>query len=536
MAIIIERTITIKDDKATLDSPLYLYIGDGDITCLFAIKEIKKAATFGSINTTNLITENASYGEVRIYKPDKYLVFTARAEIIDDKLQAVFSYENIDELKEAGVHQLQIHLYDNDSDEKNRYTIPPIEINVLYPVGTETSLIDSAVVGYSLLDMIDEEEPTFDEEGNYNKTTWETGDIITKNKLNKLEDALYQMNNASNEGFITNESLDAALANKADKVHNHTTNNISGLARVATTGSYNDLSNKPSFATAAQLDSKADVNHTHSEYLTSLPSDYVKKSDIPTKTSQLTNDSGFITNATIPTTTSQLINNSGFITAADIPTIPTKVSQLQNDLGYMNGVPSEFITESELLAKGYATTGYVTSAINNAQLSGGGGDGSSIDLSVYATKSELANYATILELPTKVSQLTNDAGYITSIPSAYVTESELSAKGYATTTYVNEVVSNINTGGSGGSTDLSGYVTTTEMNNALASKSNIGHTHNEYALKTDIPSLTEVPTNVSAFTNDAGYITSNSITGIEIVTELPPESEQKQGVLYIVKG
>lgn len=36
--------------------------------------------------------------------------------------------------------------------------------------------------------------------------------------------------------------------------------------------------------------------------------------DIPTKTSDLTNDSGFITNADIPTKTSDLTNDSGFIT------------------------------------------------------------------------------------------------------------------------------------------------------------------------------------------------------------------------------
>ena len=42
MAIVIERTITIKNDKATLDNPIYLYTGDGDITFLFTIKEVKK--------------------------------------------------------------------------------------------------------------------------------------------------------------------------------------------------------------------------------------------------------------------------------------------------------------------------------------------------------------------------------------------------------------------------------------------------------------------------------------------------------------
>ena len=69
------------------------------------------------------------------------------------------------------------------------------------------------------------------------------------------------------------------------------------------------------------------------------------KSDIPTKTSELENDSDFITSKdipTVPTKTSQLTNDSGFITSRDIPTIPTKTSQLEND--------SEFVTKNEIPA------------------------------------------------------------------------------------------------------------------------------------------------------------------------------------------
>ena len=59
---------------------------------------------------------------------------------------------------------------------------------------------------------------------------------------------------------------------------------------------------------------------------------------VPTKASQLTNDSGFITSSdipTIPTKTSELTNDSGFITQA---AIPTKVSQLANDRGFTTNI------------------------------------------------------------------------------------------------------------------------------------------------------------------------------------------------------
>ena len=70
-------------------------------------------------------------------------------------------------------------------------------------------------------------------------------------------------------------------------------------------------------------------------------SDFITQADIPeipTKTSELENDSGFITSADIPevpTKTSQLDNDSGFITSADIPEVPTKTSELQNDSGFI---------------------------------------------------------------------------------------------------------------------------------------------------------------------------------------------------------
>lgn len=66
-------------------------------------------------------------------------------------------------------------------------------------------------------------------------------------------------------------------------------------------------------------------------------------------------------------------------------------------------IPQEYITEKELEEKGYLTE-----------------------------HQDLTGYAKTTDVPTKVSQLTNDKNYITSIPEEYVTENELTAKGYIT--------------------------------------------------------------------------------------------------------
>ena len=91
-------------------------------------------------------------------------------------------------------------------------------------------------------------------------------------------------------------------------------------------------------------------------------------------------------------------------TDALIPSVPSKVSQLENDSNYLSSIPEEYVTDTELNAKGYLT--------------------SHQDLSAYALKTEI---------PT--------------VPSL---------DGYATTEYVNNAVANVPT------TDLSNYYTKAE--------------------------------------------------------------------------
>ena len=51
-----------------------------------------------------------------------------------------------------------------------------------------------------------------------------------------------------------------------------------------------------------------------------------------------------VINAYVPTKTSELTNDSGFITASDIPTIPTKTSQLTNDSGFVKASEANTFT------------------------------------------------------------------------------------------------------------------------------------------------------------------------------------------------
>ena len=136
-----------------------------------------------------------------------------------------------------------------------------------------------------------------------------------------------------------------------------------------------------------------------SGYITnSALTDYAKKTEIPTKTSELTNDSGYITNVAlepyaktvdIPTKTSQLNNDSGYITANDIP------------VKSVDGATGNVVTNAVK-----TTTQTLTDAQKQQARTNIGAGTSSFD----GNYNSLTNKPTI---PTKTSQLTNDSHYIT---------------------------------------------------------------------------------------------------------------------------
>ena len=96
-------------------------------------------------------------------------------------------------------------------------------------------------------------------------------------------------NTKSDHTTWSSDKIDTLLGTKADS---------SSLSTVATTGSYNDLSNKPT---------------------------------IPNKVSELQNDSGYVAGSSLAT----VATTGSYTDLTNKPAIPTKVSELQNDSGYI---------------------------------------------------------------------------------------------------------------------------------------------------------------------------------------------------------
>lgn len=157
----------------------------------------------------------------------------------------------------------------------------------------------------------------------------------------------------------------------------------------------------------------------------------------------------------------------------------------------------------------------------------------------YATRSEIptrvsqlendSNYATKNELPKKTSELTNDSGYITiaDVPTKvsefendanYATQSEIPTRvsqlqndaNYATQSELPTTTSEL--------TNNSGFITIADVPTKVSELENDA----QYVTKSEVPSLTDVPTKLSQLQNDARYV--NDV------------SKENNGILHLWSG
>ena len=156
---------------------------------------------------------------------------------------------------------------------------------------------------------------------------------------------------------------------------------------------------------------------------------------IPSKTSDLTNDSNYATTEQIPTKNSQLQNDSNY---ANTSQIPTKNSQLQNDSAYttMSEVEKKnYTTMAAVLEKKYQNSDQVVTITKNTVTAAfiktlGLLVGDQIQMGPNA-KITWANVTNQPSIPSKTSDLTNDSGFQNSKQVTQIT------KNTVTTSYVN---------------------------------------------------------------------------------------------------
>ncbi len=214
----------------------------------------------------------------------------------------------------------------------------------------------------------------------------------------------------------------------------------------------------------------------------------IRNINVPTDLSDLTDNTSLLsgggadltnyytkteTNALIPTNVSVFTNNVPYLTSADLPDT------------------SNFLIESQVVAllDSYATEEWVQEQIAQAEL-----DGEGVDLSVYITQSELTTQ--LNALPNAFSGDYND---LTNKPdlSNFVTQADINASLPDLSSYVTN---------SSLTTTLADYYTKTQVDALIPTPFS-----GDYDDLTNTPTIPTVPTNVSEFTNDSGYVTQSDI-------------------------
>ena len=292
--------LTIKDDESVCDENITLYRGDRNVQVRFVL-----------VNNIFKVV-NQTYAQMIIIRPSKESLFTQAEKITNDTVVLTITEEMIDELKEVGSYTFQIRLYDDTMT--SRITLPPCNsgLYVGEPIAIEgDTRINDARINFAAVKYSDETLDTFDDEGNYNITEWISGDIISDVKMNKIEDALYSINekvNSSNvdvdlSGYVTDEELNAKgyLTSVPDE-----------------------------FVTNEELESKG--------YLTSVPDEFVTDEELNAK-GYLTEHqdlSGYVTD--------EELNAKGYLTEhQDLSGYVT--DEELNTKGYLTSVPEEMRTD-----------------------------------------------------------------------------------------------------------------------------------------------------------------------------------------------
>lgn len=216
---------------------------------------------------------------------------------------------------------------------------------------------------------------------------------------------------------------------------------------------------------------------------------------VPTKTSDLTNDGADGTSTYVETDELGAAAFSNDYTDLDnrptIPTVNDAVLTIQK-----NGVDVATFTANSASA----ATANITVPTDTSDLTNGAGFITSSALANYYTKSETYSQGEVnslingLNIPTKTSDLINDSGFLTAVPIASAQDLGGVKVGSGLSIAADGTLS-VTSAGSVAWNDITGK------------PSNVSYWTNDAGYITSA----DIPTNVSAFTNDAGYITSASI-------------------------
>ena len=204
MAISKPLIVSINQDKTRPNEKMFIYRNDIGVDIYIELTNL----TYKFDGSKNFKFANA------LFKTPSDIVYTVNnLAIIDGKIKFSFNEEVVSHIQEIGKYELQFQVFDID---KNRLTIPSYYFEVREPLGDtqidfEEGIVDFAHVDYSYITE-DTSVALFAVEDGYIKTNWQTGDLITSERMNNIEDGISMaLSKEANVTYISDKPSTVAI-------------------------------------------------------------------------------------------------------------------------------------------------------------------------------------------------------------------------------------------------------------------------------------------------------------------------------------
>ena len=204
MAISKPLIVSINQDKTRPNEKMFIYRNDIGVDMYIELTNL----TYKFDGSKNFKFANA------LFKTPSDIVYTVNnLSVIDGKIKFSFNEEVVSHIQEIGKYELQFQIFDVD---KNRLTIPSYYFDVKEPLGNtqvnfEEGVIDFAHVDYSYITE-DTNVALFAVEDGYIKTNWQTGDLITSERMNNIEDGISMaLSKEANVTYISDKPSTVAI-------------------------------------------------------------------------------------------------------------------------------------------------------------------------------------------------------------------------------------------------------------------------------------------------------------------------------------
>ena len=188
MSIVKDLEIKISNGEARLSEDVYVYERDKGVELRLKLNLVR--TNYRSAIRSSLFEVDKLFASATILKPNGNIMSREKVEIIDNIISFIIDEEFTDEVDEVGIYKIQFHLHDS---EDNRISIPPVSFEVKELLKAAEK-IGQGKVDISKADLCtvadDGKSMEIFSNGRYIKTIWNSGDLITSVKLNKIEEAI----------------------------------------------------------------------------------------------------------------------------------------------------------------------------------------------------------------------------------------------------------------------------------------------------------------------------------------------------------